>query len=175
MQYLDEKTEQWVIPEELVLRRWRRKKTRSGVVFKGARLPPGTWQAVDYCLARGVGIDATTPAALRNALAQLDAERADRPPLGRPDIECLLAMGGYLKRRNVLQDIVLRHRIVDPSSPGIPDLFLYRVEADGTVAGARFVEVKRPKEPLRKSQVDELRFLRQLLLKAGVVRLNETE
>lgn len=104
----------------------------------------------------------------------MDAERADRSPLGRPNVECLLAMGGYLKRRNLLQGILVRHETVDPSSPGIPDLFLFRVEADGQVAGARFVEVKKPEEALLKSQIDELLCLRGLGLKAGVVRLSET-
>lgn len=174
VQYLDEATGKWVIPEEIVLRRWRRKNTRSGVVFKGARLPPGTWQAVLSCLARGVGIDDTTAIALQRALDEMDGDRPDGPPLGRPNVECLLAMGAYLKRRNKLQPILLRHQSVDPASPGIPDLFLFRLEEDGVVAGARFVEVKKPDEPLLTSQISELRFLRSLDLKAGVVRLIET-
>ena len=175
VRYFDERTGKWVIPEELVLGRWRCKKTRARVVFKGARLPPGTWQAVLQCLARGVGIHETTPAALQSALGQIDAERGGAPPLRRPNIECLLAMGAYLKRRNALREILMRHLNVDPSSPGIPNLFLYRLEPDGRVTGARFVEVKRPKEPLLKSQIDELRFLRGLGLKAGVVRLVERD
>jgi len=175
VRYVDEPTGDMVIPEDLVLRRWRRKTTRERVAFKGARLPPGTWQAVLYCLARGIGIDATTAASLRLALEHLDETRTDTSRLGRPNVECLLAMGAYLKRRGILQAILMRHQTADPSSPGIPDLFLYRLEADGKVAGARFIEVKRPKEPLLKSQLQELRFLRALGLKAGVVRLREDE
>lgn len=83
-------------------------------------------------------------------------------------------MGAYLKRRGKLQSILMRHTNIDPGSPGIPDLFLYRLEADGGVTGAKFVEVKRMKEALLPSQASELRFQKTLDLKAGVVRLVES-
>jgi len=78
----------------------------------------------------------------------------------------------YLARRRALEPLLRRHQFaVDSTSPGIPDLFLCRVESDGRVTGARFVEVKSWDERISPSQIRELRFFRSMGVKAGVVRL----
>lgn len=65
------------------------------------------------------------------------------------------------------------------TSPGLPDLFLCRVNPGQGVHGGRFVEVKRSvphrnwKEPASREQLEELAFLRRLGLKAQVVYLLE--
>lgn len=160
-----------MIPEEVILYRWRRKKTTSGVVFKGTRLPPGTWRAVLACYMKEGSCDGFTPSAIRAAIDRLNEEELD-PTLRYPNIDALRAMVSHLQKRRALKPILLRHLLdVDPSAPGIPDLFLYSLAPDGTVVSARFVEVKRPVERVSKAQVDELRFLRSLGLRAGLVRL----
>jgi hypothetical protein len=160
-----------MIPEEVVLHRWRRKKSRPGVIFKGTRLPPGTWRAILECHRRSGSTEALTPEAVRRAIDRLDAEPLD-PGLRYPTIDALRHMVAHLERRRALEALLTRHeRDVDRTSPGIPDLFLYSLEADGRLASARFVEVKRPGERLLPAQVSELKFLKGLGLRAGVVRL----
>jgi hypothetical protein len=67
----------------------------------------------------------------------------------------------------------------DDISPGIPDLFLYRVDAATGVHGGRFVEVKRRvrltgyREPVSAAQRREHALLRSLNLKVNVVYLVE--
>lgn len=160
-----------MIPEEVILYRWRRKKTTPGVVFKGTRLPPGTWRAVLACYMKKGGVEGITSSAIRAAIDRLDMEEID-PTLRYPNIDALRVMVTHLEKRRALEPILLRHLLgVDPGAPGIPDLFSYSLAPDGTVASARFVEVKRPVERVSKAQVDELRFLRSLGLRAGLVRL----
>ena len=43
------------------------------------------------------------------------------------------------------------------------------------ISTARFVEVKKPKEPLSIDQVEEIKFLRKIGLKARVLRLAEAD
>ena len=170
---LDDETGSWEIPEEIILGRWRRKKTRPGTVFKGMRLPPGTWRAVIACLEEDGGVEGISAPTVRRALTKL-RDKPREPGLRYPSVESLRVLVEYLIRKGVCDPVVLRHWLqVDPESPGIPDLFLYSVDAGGRVASARFVEVKRPDERLLMSQVAELTFLRGLGLRAGVVRLVE--
>ena len=81
----------------------------------------------------------------------------------------------FLREKDLLQCVVDRERPV--ASPGIPDLFLYRMDETGRVYGGRFVEVKRHnrrtgyREPVSATQAAELEFLQSLGLAAGVVYL----
>jgi hypothetical protein len=75
-----------------------------------------------------------------------------------------------------LKAIIERHRReseVDPVRPGVADLFLFKRRSDGAPYGVRFVEVKRPDERLQPHQIAELRFMRSIGFRAGVVRLLE--
>ena len=55
----------------------------------------------------------------------------------------------------------------------MPDLFLYALNEQGRVQSPRFVEVKRPREPIHSSQTGEIAFLLGLGLNARVFRLLE--
>jgi hypothetical protein len=83
----------------------------------------------------------------------------------------------FLRRKKVLSDVVDRAR--DPSAPGIPDLFLYRLDRAGRVHGGCFVEVKRwnrttrVREQVSGQQKAELAFLQSVGLAAGVTYLIE--
>jgi len=165
-------SDRWLIAEGLILRRWRRKRTRPGAVFRGVRLQPGTWRAVILCLARAGRVDWASPTAIRAALERLPRKDIDGNPIGAPTRGMLVLALQHLSKRGVLEPLLRRHEFsVERRSPGIPDLFLCRVEADGRITGARFVEVKRWNEQVLDSQIAELRFLRAHGLKAGIVRL----
>ena len=62
---------------------------------------------------------------------------------------------------------------VDPKRPGVPDLLVFKRTSKGTPYAFRFVEVKRPKEKLAPHQRAEIAFMRELGMKAGVLRLIE--
>jgi len=85
-------------------------------------------------------------------------------------------MLAFLQRKGVLRDVMGRER--QSATPGLPDLFLYRVDRNGVHDG-RFVEVKKwdkranKKEPVSKAQKDEIAFLKKLGLSAGVVYVYE--
>ncbi len=55
----------------------------------------------------------------------------------------------------------------------MPDLFLFAWQHEPRRVLGRFVEVKKPEEPLKPSQVEELAYLNGLGLKARVLRLTE--
>jgi hypothetical protein len=109
--------------------------------------------------------------------AILDRKRKEGGEIGkllpRPELlhDLLLALSA-----DRVAALVARHAEgieVNPKEPGVPDLFLFRGRTDGVPWGIRFVEVKRPKEKLSRHQEAEIRFLRGLKLRAGVVRLIE--
>jgi hypothetical protein len=161
----------WLIPEQVVLSRWRKKIGQAGETFHGFRLPPGTWRAL-------IELDEVDWYHGSAATLARDLLRLKRrcPTLGVPRPAMLFLLGSYLERLGVLA-MILGHaeekRLCDPGHPGIPDLFLYRRDAKGWVEGEKFVEVKRPGERLGDQQAEELEFLRRLGLGAGLVRLIE--
>jgi hypothetical protein len=169
-----------LIPEELVLRRWKdRSKEDSariqGIRFDGCRLPPGTWTLLKHWLDAGLQLtDVTDPEALQRCA---DDSRTAGLKLKAPHASKFAAMIGFLQKKGVLHKVLERER--DPESPGLPDLFLYRIDRSGDVQGGRFVEVKRWnrndgfRERLSPTQKDELAFMRSLGLRADVVYLLE--
>jgi hypothetical protein len=161
-----------LIPEELVLRRWRDRSTEDsatarGVRFDGCRLPPGTWRLVHNWFQNGLSIDDVgDPAALAKHAERTrnNAERLRAPQVGE-----LAAMLTFLKKRRVLDVVIDRPR--DARNPGIPDLFLYCVDRNGNVHDGRFVEVKRNMRKKARGRVsdaqkEELAFLKELGLAA---------
>ncbi|MDB2422609.1 VRR-NUC domain-containing protein [Paracoccaceae bacterium] len=75
---------------------------------------------------------------------------------------------------------VLMQRHNDPTRAqhyGTPDLFLWAIKkGTGKIGYIRFVEVKKPNEPLSQGQKDELCFLKcNLHLKARLFRLKEAK
>jgi hypothetical protein len=161
----------WHIPEELVIYRWRRRPAPDGRTYHGFRLPPGTWRTVLACPA---SLDWMTASEQQVADALREVRKKhDRPPLRSPGAANLLVLVRYLSRRQKLADILARHRHVDPTSPGIPDVFLYWKNGDAVVQGGRFVEVKKPDGKVLESQSTEICRLKEAGHKAGVFRLIE--
>lgn len=160
------------IAEGVVLRRWRARKT-AGYRFSGDRLPPSTWRALPRVLGDDISrwptlTEAEITARKARALPELNASLIDAPAPNA--IAALIAVCGVDR----LRQLVARH--ADPArhaSPGVPDLFLFASTLDGRRVLGRFVEVKKPNEPLLPSQVAELAFLREIGLKARELRLIE--
>lgn len=169
-----------LIPEELVLRRWKdRSKEASaratGLVYEGCRVPPGTWTLLQQWLREGLQEADVTNAELLGGHAV--RTRLGGSKLRAPQADKLADMLAYLVRRGVLRDVCDHPRA--PASPGLPDLFLYKVDSDARVHGGQFVEVKRwdcrsnVREPVSAAQKAELSFLVSLGLKARVLFLQE--
>lgn len=169
-----------LIPEQLVLRRWKERSNQvaaktKGVRFDGCRLPPGTWSLLDAWLAGGLNLQEVTDATI---LQQYIAKsRAAGVKLRTPEAKKFAMMLSWLRERGVLSKLLNRQRRAD--APGIPDLFLWRVDRTGRVHDGRFVEVKRwdrrarRREHISGAQKEELAFLRGLGLSACVVYLLE--
>jgi hypothetical protein len=167
-----------VIPEEIVLRRHRARSTAMRRC-QGDRLPPGLWRAVDRLLAAEpaffdrFAMGAAGAQHIRDVLERL-REPLRAECLALPEHAVLARMMLHLGPGRV-HALVTRHRETDrATTPGVPDLILFEQGAlAGRVWRLCFVEVKRPDERLAPHQAEEIRFLRQLGLEAGVFRLVE--
>jgi hypothetical protein len=78
-----------VIPEELVLRRWKARSSTAaaqqrGEVFEGCRLHPHIWSTLSPCAESGLQLDANlTAGALRKAMESVRAKGVHTRPLPR--------------------------------------------------------------------------------------------
>lgn len=146
-----------------------------GETFDGCRLPPGTWFLLNACVDAGLRVDSHIERTTLNSF--LDAARQRRPLWRSPKVDKFTSVIEFLRKRNVLTQILARPRL--QANPGLPDLFLWRRVQNGTISG-QFVEVKRMvrtprwREQVSVQQREELDFLQELGLKAGVVYLLET-
>ena len=162
-----------MIPEEIVLHRWRRRAFQ-GFTFSGVRLSPHLWRGVQtvfgsdskYTVALS---EEQISLALEKVQANLKANFVRLPPA--KVLNALFKVVGA----NKLALILKRHN--DPERAkkfGTPDLFLFATEnKTGHPSIARFVEVKKPEEPLSRDQREEIAFLQSLDLHARVLRLTE--
>lgn len=160
------------IAESIVLTRWRRRR-RDGVEFGGARLAPSLWRALPMALGPDVSTWCTLDESSIGARITAARSALRQQHLALPSatiVHTLLAVCGTRR----LQQLVTRH--ADPArwaQPGVPDLFLFMRDVAGRVMSPRFVEVKRPDEPVRAGQVEEIAFLQSIGLNARVLRLTE--
>lgn len=165
------------VAEKVVLLRWRQRESENRV-YKGERLPPTMWRALPIALGSDPAVWAhlstedikTKVEAARPLLASAGQ---DGKPLSIPSPQGVHAIIGVLGVDR-LRRLVERH--ADPGrheEPGVPDLFLYAVNANGKVETPRFVEVKRPTERVRDGQREEIAFLQSLGVEAQVLRLIE--
>jgi len=162
------------IPEEIVLTRWRQR-THEAYVFGGMRLSPNIWRSIKIAL----GED------LPN-IARLKAKEIDELYNGAA---ASLQLNGYkaVNGGNVLKlvhglgvakfdALMNRHNNPDRSEIyGTPDLFIWALYTGiRQMKYVRFVEVKKPQEPLSEDQKNELYYLNfDLNVKARVLRLRE--
>ena len=164
----------YAIPERVVLLRWK-KKIDSRYRFGGTRLSPNVWRSINVALGSNYSTIFKMGAEQIDAkyLRARDALKSVHYPTmaGMKVLKLIEGLG--LKRFSILME---RH--TDPSRTqhyGTPDLFLWALEKSSEVmAYSRFVEVKKPDEPLSIDQISELHFLNcELNLKARCFRLKE--
>ncbi len=159
------------IAEQVVLRRWRRRKTED-YVFSGSRLSSTVWRALQ--VAFGPGVEGWVGADASALAARLEARRQQlrAANLRAPAPEALHALLAVCGRRGI-RVLVERHTNALPGRSGVPDLFLFAGRPDRPVEIARFVEVKKPEEPVSRDQRAEIAFMHSLGLHARVLRLIE--
>lgn len=172
---LDPGGDQYAIPEDIVLIRWR-KRRHPNASFSGARLGPHLWRALAYAL----GHDCSAWPLQKTESLLVQAREALRADQGNPAyLNSLPALATWealwtICGQERLQKLVDRHR--DPEVFGVPDLFLFARDSKTQKAYmGRFVEVKKPEEPLSSGQRDEIPFMNSLGLHARLIRLIERE
>lgn len=169
----DSLTGEKAIPEQIVLKRWRRRKM-AGHYFSGTRLSPTVWRAIDCCFG-------LTPAELSALSQQQIAELTElkyealrseflKLPAG-PHLAMLFAALGPDRLGCIMERHLSEERV---GHFGTPDLFLYAAHSGSdALSFFRLVEVKRPRERISSDQQEELDFLISLGLPARVLRLIE--
>ena len=159
------------IPEMVVLKRWRQRVFK-GHSFSGVRLSPTVWRAWSIAFGRD-DVSAMTA-------EEISARRITAKPklssgyLSLPTNACIQALAEYCKPAGI-NALVDRHNSPEhKGKSGVPDLFLYAINNQTKrLSIARFVEVKKPEEPVSKDQREEIKFLQDLGLHARVLRLIE--
>lgn len=162
------------IPEEVVLRRWR-KREHAKYSFHGFRLGPNIWRAV----IKGFGTDAqvvrNTPLQIiaekrMHLLAQDESKYWKLPP--PKNLSYVLSSLSILQ----LQKILNRHAHPQHIGKfGTPDLFVFakRKASQSNASFFRFVEVKRQGETVSADQKSEIAFLQSIGVASRVFRLTE--
>lgn len=162
-----------MIPEDIVLHRWRRR-VFEGFTFSGVRLSPHLWRGVQTVFGTDCNYtlclsEEQISLALERVHAELKANFVRLPPA--KILHALFRVVGAEK----LSLILKRHN--DPGRAekfGTPDLFLFATEnRTGHPFIARFVEVKKPEEPLSRDQREEIAFLQSIGIHARILRLTE--
>lgn len=161
------------ISESVVLFRWRRR-IFPGHTFSGAKLHPKIWRILPTIFGPDTGAWTTLS---ENNIAELILRKRSEPQdeyfslPGANVLKALFEVSGAAR----LATIIARHNAPERASNyGTPDLFLYAIDtATKAPVIARFVEVKKPEEPLSQDQREEIKFLQSLGLHARVLRLIE--
>lgn len=161
------------VAESIVLQRWRRR-VFPGHTFSGSRLNPKIWRICPKVF--GDDPERWVSLSVQDIESQVEKKRdllreahETLPPANV--LRALFDVCGAGR----LNALASRHNAPDREERyGTPDLFLYATEnATGKASIARFVEVKKPEEPLKPDQREEIAFLQSLGLHARVLRLEE--
>ena len=176
VEYLvDRNEDQFAIPEEVILIRWRRRR-HTTARFSGARLGPHLWRSLAYSLGKDCSEwpSQINEEALQQARKSLRHDTSNQAYLNSlPSLSTLEALWSICGSSR-LQQLVDRHS--DPSVFGVPDLFLFaRDHKTQKAYMGRFVEVKKPDEPISPGQREEIAFMNSLGLHARLIRLIERE
>ncbi len=176
VEYLvDPNRDEFAFPEDVVLIRWRRRR-HPNASFSGERLGPHLWRALAFAL--GSDCSAWPSKMTESVLNQArEAIRAGENPRAYqnslPSLSTLEALWSICGQAR-LQKLVDRHS--DPNLFGVPDLFLFaREHKNQKPYMGRFVEVKKPEEPISPGQREEIAFMNDLGLHARLIRLIERE
>ncbi len=162
------------VPEKVVLTRWR-KRIYPDHVFSGAKLSSTLWRAVAAAFGKNTNrICKLSREEIANIKLVKNQELKAMGFLVLPAAETLEAIFAICgpERLKVLLD---RHTSkAHQGHSGVPDLFLYATrKPTGRPSIARFVEVKKPKEPVSSDQKEEIALLNAMGLHARVMRLVE--
>lgn len=164
----------YAIPEKLVLHRWRQR-TNQKYCFNGMRLSPNIWRSINVALGPNyfeVFKMNADQIHTKYSKASQSLKTLNYPTLA--GIKVVRLMEGLgLDKFNILMQ---RHNNLSRIKHyGTPDLFLWAIaKKSDKIAYSRFVEVKKPEEPLSKDQIAELYFLRcRLQIKSRCFRLKE--
>lgn len=159
--------EQKAVPETVVLMRWRQRALK-GYTFSGARLSSTIWRAMAFIwMDKLIQLAKMTP---EDIAAEVELNKAALKKSGflkLPNEEVVFAIVkicGVAK----LKKILIRHTSKEHEGlSGVPDLFLYAIEnKTNRPCMAHFIEVKKPDEKMRKAQVSEIPFFKNLDLDA---------
>lgn len=165
--------EERAIPENIVLRRWRKRKMIQHT-FHGCRLGPNIWRSVGQAFGQNAeNICRLESAHITEACELLNAGRQQHH-LSLPEAQNLKDLFKFLGP-NRLQTILDRHLDEDRADRfGTPDLFLFaRNSLTQNPSFYRFVEVKKPREHVSHDQKEEIAFLRSIGIPARLLRLIE--
>lgn len=163
------------IPEQVVLKRWR-KRTMKGHTFGGVRLSPTIWRAIGLVFGQDARqiISLSEEEVVQTITANRDHLKSAHLKLPATDAVYIMIHSLGVRR---LEKILHRHLIEDGGrKSGTPDLFLYQFNTKTNRANSFvFVEVKKPEEPLKPHQRAELEFLQQIGAPAREFRLMQPQ
>ena len=167
-------TSKFEIPEQIVLTRWRQRKSNA-YVFGGMRLSPNIWRSVKVALGKDWSNIERLESTEIDKLYKASAARLKSKKYKAVNGENLLKLveGLGVTKFNAL---MTRHNDPERSKIyGTPDLFVWAISRNSKeIDHVRFIEVKKPGEPLSEDQVNELHYLNfDLKVKARVLRLRE--
>ena len=167
-------TSKFEIPEQIVLTRWRQRRSNA-YVFGGMRLSPNIWRSVKVALGKDWSNIERLEATEIDKLYKASAARLKSKKYKAVNGENLLKLveGLGVTKFNAL---MTRHNDPERSKIyGTPDLFVWAISRNSKeIDHVRFIEVKKPREPLSEDQVNELHYLNfDLKVKARVLRLRE--
>ncbi|MDC3324340.1 VRR-NUC domain-containing protein [Planktomarina temperata] len=167
-------TSKFEIPEQIVLTRWRQRKSNA-YVFGGMRLSPNIWRSVKVALGKDWSnierLESTEIDKLFKASAAGLKSKKYKAVNGENLLKLVEGLG--ITKFNAL---MTRHNDPERSKIyGTPDLFVWAISRNNKeIDHVRFIEVKKPREPLSEDQVNELHYLNfDLKVKARVLRLRE--
>ena len=167
-------TSKFEIPEQIVLTRWRQRRSNA-YQFGGMRLSPNIWRSIKVALGENWSNIERFEATEIDKLYKASAARLKSKKYKAVNGENLLKLveGLGVTKFNAL---MTRHNDPDRSKIyGTPDLFVWAISRNSKeIDHVRFIEVKKPGEPLSEDQVNELHYLNfDLKIKARVLRLRE--
>ena len=167
-------TSKFEIPEQIVLTRWRQRRSNA-YQFGGMRLSPNIWRSIKVALGENWSNIERFEATEIDKLYKASAARLKSKKYKAVNGENLLKLveGLGVTKFNAL---MTRHNDPDRSKIyGTPDLFVWAISRNSKeIDHVRFIEVKKPREPLSEDQVNELHYLNfDLKVKARVLRLRE--
>lgn len=167
-------TSKFEIPEQIVLTRWRQRKSNA-YVFGGMRLSPNIWRSVKVALGKDWSnierLESTEIDKLYKASAAGLKSKKYKAVNGENLLKLVEGLG--VTKFNAL---MTRHNDPERSKIyGTPDLFVWAISRNSKeIDHVRFIEVKKPGEPLSEDQVNELHYLNfDLKVKSRVLRLRE--